>query len=139
MHVPVELGLLDAQIVLVFVGAREVITALVSLLAHFPICVCVSAESVGLRNKLLRKVQELKNECDCSGVPDEFLCPITRELMKDPVIASGRTRSARLHKCWTGHLWPQCFPPDFSVFQTGTRMNGTPWRAGSRQGTGPAP
>lgn len=24
-----------------------------------------------------------------SGIPDEFLCPITRELMKDPVIASG--------------------------------------------------
>ncbi|CAF99784.1 unnamed protein product, partial [Tetraodon nigroviridis] len=45
-------------------------------------------ESVGLRNKLLRKVQELKNESDCSGIPDEFLCPITRELMRDPVIAS---------------------------------------------------
>lgn len=24
-----------------------------------------------------------------SGIPDEFICPITRELMKDPVIASG--------------------------------------------------
>ena len=24
------------------------------------------------------------------GVPDEFLCPITREVMKDPVIAEGR-------------------------------------------------
>uniref|UniRef100_A0A8C6WH71 WD repeat, SAM and U-box domain-containing protein 1 n=1 Tax=Neogobius melanostomus TaxID=47308 RepID=A0A8C6WH71_9GOBI len=34
------------------------------------------------------KVDELKSECVCSGVPDEFLCPITRELMKDPVIAA---------------------------------------------------
>ena len=24
-----------------------------------------------------------------SEIPDEFICPITRELMKDPVIASG--------------------------------------------------
>lgn len=24
-----------------------------------------------------------------AAVPDEFLCPITRELMKDPVIAAG--------------------------------------------------
>lgn len=54
----------------------------------------VSAESVGLRNKLLRKVEELKNESECSGIPDEFLCPITRELMKDPVIAAGKEKSA---------------------------------------------
>ncbi|CAL9701472.1 unnamed protein product [Knipowitschia caucasica] len=45
-------------------------------------------ESVGLRSKLLRKIEELKSESVCSGVPDEFLCPITRELMKDPVIAA---------------------------------------------------
>uniref|UniRef100_A0A3B4X6I5 WD repeat, SAM and U-box domain-containing protein 1 n=1 Tax=Seriola lalandi dorsalis TaxID=1841481 RepID=A0A3B4X6I5_SERLL len=45
-------------------------------------------ESVGLRNKLLRKVEELKSESACSGIPDEFLCPITRELMKEPVIAA---------------------------------------------------
>lgn len=45
-------------------------------------------ESVGLRSKLLRKVDELKSASVCSGVPDEFLCPITRELMKDPVIAA---------------------------------------------------
>jgi hypothetical protein len=25
-----------------------------------------------------------------AGVPDEFLCPITREIMKDPVICSGK-------------------------------------------------
>ncbi|KAM9765174.1 WD repeat, SAM and U-box domain-containing protein 1 isoform 2-T6 [Menidia menidia] len=45
-------------------------------------------ESVGLRGKLLRKVEELKNDSLCAGIPDEFLCPITRELMRDPVIAA---------------------------------------------------
>uniref|UniRef100_A0A8C4GSQ5 WD repeat, SAM and U-box domain-containing protein 1 n=1 Tax=Dicentrarchus labrax TaxID=13489 RepID=A0A8C4GSQ5_DICLA len=45
-------------------------------------------ESVGLRNKLLRKVEELKSDSLCSGIPDEFLCPITRELMREPVIAA---------------------------------------------------
>ncbi|XP_018539263.1 WD repeat, SAM and U-box domain-containing protein 1 isoform X2 [Lates calcarifer] len=45
-------------------------------------------ESIGLRSKLLRKVEELKSESVCSGIPDEFLCPITRELMKEPVIAA---------------------------------------------------
>ncbi|XP_008402654.1 WD repeat, SAM and U-box domain-containing protein 1 [Poecilia reticulata] len=45
-------------------------------------------ESVGLRGKLLRKVEELKSDSMSSGVPDEFLCPITRELMREPVIAA---------------------------------------------------
>ncbi|KAM4744362.1 LOW QUALITY PROTEIN: WD repeat, SAM and U-box domain-containing protein 1 [Anableps anableps] len=45
-------------------------------------------ESVGLRGKLLRKVEELKSDSMCSGIPDEFLCPITRELMREPVIAA---------------------------------------------------
>uniref|UniRef100_A0A8C5CSX6 WD repeat, SAM and U-box domain-containing protein 1 n=1 Tax=Gadus morhua TaxID=8049 RepID=A0A8C5CSX6_GADMO len=45
-------------------------------------------ESVGLRGKVLRKIEELKGVSVCSGVPDEYLCPITRELMKDPVIAA---------------------------------------------------
>ncbi|XP_034534893.1 WD repeat, SAM and U-box domain-containing protein 1 isoform X2 [Notolabrus celidotus] len=45
-------------------------------------------DSVGLRNKLLRKVEELKSDSVCSGTPDEFLCPITRELMREPVIAA---------------------------------------------------
>ncbi|KAM7424363.1 hypothetical protein PAMA_000622 [Pampus argenteus] len=45
-------------------------------------------ESVGLRSKVLRKVEELKSESVCSGIPDEFLCPITRELMREPVIAA---------------------------------------------------
>ncbi|XP_057686649.1 WD repeat, SAM and U-box domain-containing protein 1 isoform X1 [Corythoichthys intestinalis] len=45
-------------------------------------------ESVGQRSKVLRKVEELKNASVCSGVPDEFLCPITRELMREPVLAA---------------------------------------------------
>ncbi|XP_072321089.1 WD repeat, SAM and U-box domain-containing protein 1 [Eucyclogobius newberryi] len=45
-------------------------------------------ESLGLRSKLLRKLEELKSASVCTGSPDEFLCPITRELMKDPVIAA---------------------------------------------------
>lgn len=37
-------------------------------------------------------MRELKNTKDKESdidVPDEFLCPITRELMSDPVIAAG--------------------------------------------------
>ncbi|XP_054627853.1 WD repeat, SAM and U-box domain-containing protein 1 isoform X1 [Dunckerocampus dactyliophorus] len=45
-------------------------------------------ESVGLRSKVLRKVEELRSESACAGVPDEFLCPITRELMREPVLAA---------------------------------------------------
>ncbi|XP_061925965.1 WD repeat, SAM and U-box domain-containing protein 1 isoform X2 [Entelurus aequoreus] len=45
-------------------------------------------ESLGLRCKVLRKVEELKKEWTCCGVPDEFLCPITRELMREPVLAA---------------------------------------------------
>lgn len=53
-------------------------------------CVCLS-ESVGLRSRLMRKIEALKAEESGSGPPDEFLCPITREMMKDPVIAAGGT------------------------------------------------
>ncbi|KAJ8003552.1 hypothetical protein DPEC_G00149540 [Dallia pectoralis] len=52
------------------------------------LCSELNIESLGLRGKVLRKVEELKLGCVCTGVPDEFLCPITRELMKDPVIAA---------------------------------------------------
>ncbi|XP_037645818.1 WD repeat, SAM and U-box domain-containing protein 1-like isoform X2 [Sebastes umbrosus] len=45
-------------------------------------------ESLGLRGRLLRKIEALKAEQSGSDAPDEFLCPITRELMKDPVIAA---------------------------------------------------
>lgn len=46
-------------------------------------------ESVGLRGRLLRRIEALKAEQNGSEARDEFLCPITRELMKDPVIAAG--------------------------------------------------
>ena len=38
-------------------------------------------------------MRELKNTKDKESdidFPDEFLCPITRELMSDPVIAAGK-------------------------------------------------
>ncbi|XP_048455515.1 WD repeat, SAM and U-box domain-containing protein 1 isoform X1 [Rhincodon typus] len=46
--------------------------------------------SLGLRNKAMRKIEELKAKMEliCVEVPDEFLCPISREIMTDPVIAS---------------------------------------------------
>lgn len=72
---------------------------LFSLLEHvlLLVCVCLSVESVGLRGKLLRKVEELKSDSVCLGIPDEFLCPITRELMREPVIAAGKGRSDLFH------------------------------------------
>lgn len=51
-------------------------------------------DSLGHRNKILRCRSQLlehpvvqQKELDV-GVPDEYLCPITREIMKDPVICS---------------------------------------------------
>lgn len=43
----------------------------------------------GHRNKILRTVKEIKKEELEEDIPDEFLCPITREVMTDPVIAAG--------------------------------------------------
>ncbi|NXS37153.1 WSDU1 protein, partial [Pomatostomus ruficeps] len=47
-------------------------------------------ESLGRRSKILQKIEELRMTMTSASVPvpDEFLCPITRELMKDPVIAT---------------------------------------------------
>ncbi|TTI92361.1 WD repeat, SAM and U-box domain-containing protein 1 [Bagarius yarrelli] len=45
-------------------------------------------ESLGLRSKVLRKIEEMKMAPVSGGIPDEFLCPITHEVMKDPVIAA---------------------------------------------------
>ncbi|XP_063174402.1 WD repeat, SAM and U-box domain-containing protein 1 [Candoia aspera] len=47
-------------------------------------------ESLGLRSKVLRNIEELRNEMKSASldIPDEFLCPITKELMKEPVIAA---------------------------------------------------
>lgn len=44
---------------------------------------------VGHRNKILRSMKEVKKKEIEDSIPDEFLCPITRELMTDPVIAAG--------------------------------------------------
>ncbi|KAI3356189.1 hypothetical protein L3Q82_017447 [Scortum barcoo] len=58
-------------------------------------------ESVGLRGRLLRKIEALKAEQSGSEAPDEFLCPITRELMKDPVIAAdGYSYERESIECW---------------------------------------
>ncbi|CAB3978294.1 WD repeat, SAM and U-box domain-containing 1-like [Paramuricea clavata] len=43
---------------------------------------------VGHRNKILRNVKDVKRKEIEDSIPDEFLCPITRELMTDPVIAA---------------------------------------------------
>lgn len=43
---------------------------------------------VGHRNKILRNVKDLKKKEVTDNIPDEFLCPITREVMSDPVIAA---------------------------------------------------
>ncbi|NXU46566.1 WSDU1 protein, partial [Drymodes brunneopygia] len=47
-------------------------------------------ESLGQRSKVLQKIEELRMAMTSVSVPvpDEFLCPITRELMNDPVIAT---------------------------------------------------
>lgn len=55
-----------------------------------------SSDSLGLRSRLLRKINGLKAQQSNSEAPDEFLCPITRELMKDPVMAAGWTSSSFL-------------------------------------------
>ncbi|XP_076011436.1 WD repeat, SAM and U-box domain-containing protein 1 [Genypterus blacodes] len=48
----------------------------------------LNVESVGLRSKVMRKLEELKGASVCTGTPDEFTCPITRELMREPVMAT---------------------------------------------------
>eukprot|EP00794_Sanderia_malayensis_P003521 gene3521-4022_t len=53
----------------------------------------VLAEDLGIaplghRNKILREIKKIREEERDGAVPDEFLCPITRETMTDPVIAS---------------------------------------------------
>ncbi|RDD45295.1 WD repeat, SAM and U-box domain-containing protein 1 [Trichoplax sp. H2] len=47
----------------------------------------LSIEPLGHRNQILRAIQELKDRLD-NSIPDEFLCPISREVMTDPVVAS---------------------------------------------------
>ena len=44
---------------------------------------------LGHRNKIMRELKNTKDKESDVDFPDEFLCPITRELMSDPVIAAG--------------------------------------------------
>ncbi|KAM5153355.1 WD repeat, SAM and U-box domain-containing protein 1 isoform 3-T6 [Mantella aurantiaca] len=60
-------------------------------------------ESLGLRNKIMRKIEELQSKMKAasSNVPEEFLCPITWEIMKNPVIASdGYSYERRAIESW---------------------------------------
>eukprot|EP00111_Clytia_hemisphaerica_P015432 TCONS_00045583-protein len=43
---------------------------------------------LGHRNKITRELNELKRIESEGNIPDEFLCPITRELMADPVLVA---------------------------------------------------
>jgi hypothetical protein len=46
-----------------------------------------------------RCVKDISFAISDDGVHDEYLCPITREVMRDPVMAAGNTRQITLrHK-----------------------------------------
>ena len=62
-------------------------------------CICILAP-LGHRNKILREVKRIRAEEHDGAVPDEFLCPITREIMTDPVIASGE-KIHRVSEGWS--------------------------------------
>lgn len=70
--------------------------------------VSLKIDALGHRNKILRakkcisvKREYLLKDPD-AGIPDEYLCPITRELMKDPVIAEdGYTYEREAIVAWT--------------------------------------
>ncbi|KAL2081459.1 hypothetical protein ACEWY4_023312 [Coilia grayii] len=60
-------------------------------------------DSVGLRGKVVRKIEELRAALVGSPAPDEFLCPITQEVMKDPVIAAdGFSYEREAMESWIG-------------------------------------
>ncbi|XP_071788780.1 WD repeat, SAM and U-box domain-containing protein 1-like [Asterias amurensis] len=53
----------------------------------------LGVKALGHRQKILRGIQTIREKGNGAiptddGIPDEYLCPITRELMKDPVIAA---------------------------------------------------
>ncbi|XP_068756252.1 WD repeat, SAM and U-box domain-containing protein 1-like isoform X2 [Montipora capricornis] len=48
----------------------------------------LSIGPAGHRNKILRMIKEIKRQELEEDIPDEFFCPITREIMCDPVIAA---------------------------------------------------
>ena len=60
-------------------------------LFHYPVTDLLNQlpGPAGHRNKILRTITEIKKQELEEDIPDEFLCPITREVMSDPVIAAG--------------------------------------------------
>lgn len=104
-------------------------------LGHFAMTMFLScAESVGLRNKLWRRVEELRSDSFSSGIPCEFLCPITRELMREPVIAAGNV-------CGLTPTPSSLCCADTLAFlqQMDTRTKGKPSPPGSAPRTAPVP
>uniref|UniRef100_A0A4W4EXZ9 WD repeat, SAM and U-box domain-containing protein 1 n=2 Tax=Electrophorus electricus TaxID=8005 RepID=A0A4W4EXZ9_ELEEL len=63
----------------------------------------LNIESLGLRSRVLRKLEELRAAPVSDGIPDEYLCPITHEVMKDPVIAAdGYSYEREAIESWIG-------------------------------------
>ncbi|KAK1798080.1 hypothetical protein P4O66_000580 [Electrophorus voltai] len=63
----------------------------------------LNIESLGLRSRVLRKLEQLRAAPVSDGVPDEYLCPITHEVMKDPVIAAdGYSYEREAIESWIG-------------------------------------
>lgn len=79
-------------------------------------------EPLGHRNKILRSIMTLKNplwqqlaEDEQNNVrkPSEFCCPITHEVMSDPVLAAGK----EIYKA-TNYLSPHChLSPDGTTYE----------------------
>lgn len=46
-------------------------------------------EDETFKEEISRRIEELRKEPDGVETPHDFLCPITHQLMRDPVIAAG--------------------------------------------------
>ena len=53
-------------------------------------------ESYEHRDRILEELENLQRRGKNENIPSEFLCPITKEMMKDPVIAAGGLSSSFL-------------------------------------------
>ena len=42
-----------------------------------------------INNKTCFIIEDISSLLTENGIPDEYLCPITREIMREPVIAAG--------------------------------------------------
>jgi WD40 repeat protein len=79
----------------------------ISSLTHDTLEKDLGVGALGHRNKILRAIENFNKHPVVQttrlddGVPDEYLCPITREKMRDPVIASdGYTYERAAIKAW---------------------------------------